>query len=200
MAHERVPIVLVNAQQPSLWSVAVDHDAAAAQAVTYCVGIGHRRIALVDRPADPFASEGPGVCQRGYRAALAAAQISVPAGYEQMVELDARGGAAALDGLVALQEMPTAVVVASDTQAIGVLESARARGIDVPRELSVVGYNDNEFAEYLGLTTVQVPLRALGREAARMLLMIQSDPHAAPTTTYLSSQLVVRGTCAPPRE
>jgi len=200
MADAAVPIVLVNAVEPTVWSVAVDHDAAAAQAVTYCVGLGHRRIALIDRPQDPFAPDGPGVCQGGYRAALTASDVSVPDGYEQMAELETRGGAAALDALLALPETPTAALVASDAQALGVLESARTRGIRVPRELSIIGYNDNPVVEYLGLTTVKLPLRELGRHAASLLLSVQSEPNASPTTTYLPTQLVVRGTCAPPAQ
>src|SRR4029453_12833261 len=72
---ERFPTVLLNARHPLLSSVAVDHDGSAGTAVRYCNGIGHRRIALLDRFADPFATAGPGVCQAGYRDAMAAAGL-----------------------------------------------------------------------------------------------------------------------------
>src|SRR5205807_1314175 len=58
------PVVLLNVVDPRLWSVAVDHDAAARSAVEYCMGIGHRRIALVDRAVDVFDSAGAGICGR----------------------------------------------------------------------------------------------------------------------------------------
>jgi DNA-binding LacI/PurR family transcriptional regulator len=96
------PAVLLNAVHPHLASVGVDHDAAARSAVAYCIGLGHTRVALVDRPVDPFNSASHGVCQRGYRMALADAGLSVPQQYERMTDLRAAAGAAALDALAAL--------------------------------------------------------------------------------------------------
>jgi DNA-binding LacI/PurR family transcriptional regulator len=198
IAAESLPVVLLNAESARLWSVGVDHTAAAHRAVTYCLGLGHRQIALVDRFADPFASTGPGVCQLGYRTALDDARLSVLPDYEHLVALDPRAGSAALRTLLALPDPPTAVIVGSDTQAVGVLDAARSAGRQVPRELSIVGYNDNPITEYLGLTTMQVPLRALGRQATDILVAALTEPTAPPSATHLASDLVVRRTCAPP--
>src|SRR5437762_7183564 len=70
VADERFFTVLMNAVDRRLWSVAVNHDLAAEQAVRYCLERGHRRIALVDRAADPFDPVSGGICERGYRQAL----------------------------------------------------------------------------------------------------------------------------------
>ena len=197
LAREGLPAVLVNVVDSRLWSVSVDHDLAAAEAVAYCLGLGHRRIALMDRAEDPF-DGGPGLCQRGYRKALAEAGVSVPPAYELRGSLSVASGAAALETLVALSQPPTAIIAASEVQAIGILEAARQLGRAVPDELSVVGYNDSELAAYLGLTTMRVPLRELGRRSAEVLLAALAEPEGVPRMSYLASELVRRRTCGVP--
>jgi DNA-binding LacI/PurR family transcriptional regulator len=199
LAREGVPAVLVNVVDSRVWSVSVDHDLAAAEAVAYCLGLGHRRIALLDRAEDPLDSAGPGLCQRGYRKALAEAGVSVPHAYEQRDSLSIASGAAALEAFVQLSQPPTAIVAASEVQAIGMLEAARRLGRAVPDEVSVVGYNDSEMAAYLGLTTMRVPLRELGRRATEVLLAALAEPEGVPRTSYLASELVRRRTCGVPR-
>src|SRR5205823_10780631 len=159
------PVVLLNVVDPHMWSVAVDHDAAARSAVEYCIGIGHRRIALVDRPVDVFDSASAGICGRGYRETMSAAEFDPPDGYEHMAELSQSGGAQALEAFMVLREPPTAIVAASDVQAIGLLLAARERGWRVPGDLSIVGYSDSPNAEYLGLPPLDVPLREIRRAA-----------------------------------
>ena len=199
LARDGVPAVLVNLVDSRLWSVSVDHDLAAAEAVAYCVRLGHARIALLDRAADPFDPDGPGLCQVGYRKALAEAGVSVSPAYELRGKLSVAGGAAALETLVELSQPPTAIIAASEVQAIGVLEAARQLGRAVPDELSVVGYNDSEMAAYLGLTTMRVPLRELGRRSTEALLAALAEPDGVPRTNYLASELVRRRTCGVPR-
>ncbi len=193
------PAVLLNVVDPRLWSVAVNHDTAAEQAVRYCLRLGHRRIALVDRLEDAYDTASRGICLRGYRQALGEAGLGVPADYERLSELTARGGAAACDSLLRVPEPPTAIVAASDAQAVGIVQTARTRGWRVPGDLSVVGYNDSAFAEFLGLTTVQVPIREIGRRAATALLGALAEPGNEPETIYLPTDMVVRQTCGPPQ-
>lgn len=198
LAREGVPAVLVNEVDERLWSVSVDHQAAAAEAVMYCLRLGHRRIALVDRAADPFDGAGGGLCHAGYQAALAAAGVSVPQAYEQTTHLSVASGAAALEPLLALSPPPTAIIAASEPQAVGLLEAARGLGRRVPDELSVVGYNDSDVAAYLGLTTMRMPLHELGRRSAEVLLAAIAEPEGVPRTTYLPAELVRRRTCGVP--
>jgi LacI family transcriptional regulator, xylobiose transport system transcriptional regulator len=191
-----------NFDPSSAWrlsSVAVDHAVAAEQAVTYCLERGHRRIALVDRLEDPFDPTSEGICERGYRETMAAAGLPAAPDYRRLTDFSPSGGAAALESLLALAEPPTAVVAGSDAQAIGVVEAARARGWQVPADLSVVGYNDSDFARFLGLTTVQVPVREMARQATEVLLSALAQPNGEPKTRYLPTELVVRQTCGPPR-
>jgi len=138
------------------------------------------------------------MCQRGYRKALEDAGLQLTEAYEQLADVSALAGAAALQTLLALPEPPTAIVAGSESQAIGVLEAARALGRRVPDDLSIVGYNDTDVARDLGLTTVQVPLRELGRQAAELLLTALAEPGTDRVARYLSPELVVRKTCGPP--
>jgi DNA-binding LacI/PurR family transcriptional regulator len=196
---ERFPVVLLNVADPRFWSVGVDHDVSAQHAVEYCAGLGHRRIALIDRREDVFDPDGAGMCERGYREAVHSAGLEDRAEYEQKAEFSKAGGAAALERLAELPEPPTAIVVASEAQAIGVLQAAREHGWRIPGDVSVVGYSDSAYAEYLGLTTIGVPVREIGREATRVLLGAIADPAPAPRAIMRQTNLLVRRTCGPPR-
>jgi LacI family transcriptional regulator/LacI family repressor for deo operon, udp, cdd, tsx, nupC, and nupG len=193
-ARSGLPVVLVDSEHPLLSSVAVDHTAAAATAVRHLLEEGHRRIALVDHPEDPFAPVYPDARHRGYRQALAEAGVAPRPEYERVTDFSPSAGYAAMRELLALAEPPTAVFAGSDSQAVGVLEAARAYGRRVPDHLAVVGYNDIELAAYLGLTTVHVPMREIGRRGLQLLLRAIEQPEAPPEHVRLPAELVVRDT------
>jgi DNA-binding LacI/PurR family transcriptional regulator len=198
LAQAQLPGMLVDATHPDLPSVGVDHRAAEAAMVDHLLGLGHRRIALVDRRADPFDQAVLDGRRQGYREALEQAGLGPRPEYEPAADWSAEGGAAALDALLALPEPPTAICAGSDTQAIGVLERARRRGLAVPDDLAVCGYGDVELARYLGLTTVHVPMRAMGERAAALLLATIEGGTGAPAREQLAAGLVVRVTCGAP--
>ncbi len=189
-----LPLVLVDAEHPRLPSVSVDHAAAAMSAVRHLVSLGHRRIALVDHPEDPFAPVYPAARHSGYRAALREAGIEPVAEYELVTDFSPLAGAEALRQLLALRTPPSAVFAGSDSQAIGILEGARQAGRRVPEDLAVVGYNDIEVAAYLGLTTVHVPMREMGQQGVELLLEAIEDPESPPEHIQLPAELVVRRT------
>ena len=101
--------------------------------------------------------------------------------------------------MLAIPEPPTAIFAASDTQAAGVLEAARDAGMAVPQDLSVIGYDDIELAEHLGLTTIQQLLFESGERGVRALLEVISNPGLKPISDVLPTKLIVRNTTAPPR-
>ena len=106
-------------------------------------------------------------------------------------------GVSLASDLLATSDPPSAIVAASDTQAFGALEAARDAGLRVPGDVSVIGYDDIEIAEYLGLTTIRQPLFALGVEGVELLLDSIANPPPAPRRVLLPVELVVRGTTAP---
>jgi DNA-binding LacI/PurR family transcriptional regulator len=189
-----LPLVLIDAEHPRLASVGVDHAAAAASAVRHLLAAGHHRIALVDHAEDPFAPVYPDARHRGYRAALSEAGIEPRPEYEHVTDFSPQAGAAALRDLLALQHPPTAIFAGSDSQAIGVLEAARQAGRRVPEDLAVVGYNDIEVAAYLGLTTVHIPMREMGRYGVELLLQSIEQAEAPLQRVVLPAELVVRRT------
>lgn len=99
--------------------------------------------------------------------------------------------------LLSLPDPPTAIFAASDTQAIGVLEAARDAGLQVSEDLSVIGYDDIEIAEYLHLTTMRQPLFVSGVEGVELLLESIAVPPSTPRRILLPTELVVRDTTAP---
>ena len=192
-----IPCVLIDAVHPSFPSIAVDDVAGGEMATRHLVELGHRRIALIGDPPPEFRFDWSRDRTRGYERALAAAGIELHEDYvREGTRLPHVARAVAIE-LLSLPERPTAVFAASDTQAIGVLEAARALGIAVPAELSVIGFDDIEVAGYVGLTTVRQPLVESGRRGARLLLEVLSGRPMSPLRELLPLELVVRSTTGP---
>jgi DNA-binding LacI/PurR family transcriptional regulator len=99
--------------------------------------------------------------------------------------------------LLSQDDPPTAVFASSDTRAIGVLDAAKELNINVPEQLSVVGYDDIRDAEYVNLTTVQQPLFKTGQLAGRKMIEMIENPLSDPVETLLPLKLVIRGTTGP---
>jgi DNA-binding LacI/PurR family transcriptional regulator len=103
--------------------------------------------------------------------------------------------------LLALDEPPTAVVVAADMTALGAIRAANEAGLEVPRDLSVVGFDDIQLAEYLHppLTTLRQQKVALGEAAGRALIRHIEGEADVPAAVTLPVDLIVRASTAPPR-
>jgi DNA-binding LacI/PurR family transcriptional regulator len=137
----------------------------------------------------------------GYRFALGRAGIAFDTAYVRHADFTREGGRREAGELLRLPDRPTAVFAANDEQALGVVEAARAAGLSVPDDLSVVGFDDLPAAHRSApaLTTVRQPLAAMGRQAGWMLAdLIAGHP---PTTdrVELATELVVRNSTARPR-
>jgi DNA-binding LacI/PurR family transcriptional regulator len=189
-----VPVVLIDGAHPRLSGVSIDDVEGGRLVARYLLADGHRRIAYVgDDEDNPFGFSSSARRRMGAEAVLAAA------GAELLVRRGphGRGQARTLAaGLLAAAEPPTAVIAASDRQALGVLEAAEAVGVSVPGELSVVGFDDVELARYAGLTTVSQPLEESGVRGAKLLLAaLEGAPRSA---QELDLRLVVRATSGPP--
>jgi DNA-binding LacI/PurR family transcriptional regulator len=170
-------------------------------ATRYLLELGHRRIAFMgDKPSDQFRFDSSRDRTIGYERALARAGLAVRPEYVPEGTQSRHVARSIAEELLQLPEPPTAVFAASDTQALGVLEAARALGVGVPDELSVIGFDDIEIASYVGLTTIRQPLFESGRRGAELLLRaLAGEPGSARVET-LPLELIVRGTTRPPRE
>jgi LacI family transcriptional regulator len=203
LAKANVPIVLVDAHHPSLDKLnrLVVEDVLGGQRVTeFLIELGHRRIAFVgDVPDSPFNFTSSNDRLHGYRTALRNAHIPFERDYVMQGTHGRVQARELAQVLLRRTERPTAIFAASDTQAMGVLEAARELGLRVPHDLSVVGYDDIEVAEYLGLTTMRQSLYESGKRGVELLLHAIEHPRAKPVVEVLPTELIVRQTTAPPR-
>ncbi|MFN2207056.1 MAG: LacI family DNA-binding transcriptional regulator [Candidatus Promineifilaceae bacterium] len=196
-----IPAVVVDAVHPDLPSVFVDNEYGAWLATRHLLDLGHRRIGyLSDYPDNPF-NHTPVVDRfNGYLRALDEAAVTYdPELYvESCIDRhDAREKAALLLGRT---DRPTAVFAYCDMQAIGIIEAAHELGLRVPQDISVIGYDGIEAAEFMQLTTVRQSLFDSGVRGARLLLQVMDGSDPPEREIVLPTELVVRATTAPPAD
>src|SRR5581483_5475809 len=176
------PLLPLNERIPAVSSA---HSAGADLAVKHLLSLGHRRIAAITGPRGWIATEER---LRGYHAALGGAGILAEPDYEAARQL--------LD----LPNPPTAVFGFNDNIAIGTMQAAHDRGLRVPDDLSVVGFDDVEAAAIVtpSLTTVRQPLAEMGRMAVSLLERLLENQTIEAPHVELRTQLIVRDSTAPP--
>ncbi len=213
--ERRIPLVIVD--QPRVEDVplvGIDNRAAAREAAAHLLALGHRRLAVLSLPLLPDGREGPAdlARQRGGRYPIHQARL---AGYADAIEVDgspwsktpvyecadstiAAGYEAAQALLADAENAPTAILAASDQLAFGAMKAAQDGGIDIPGQLSVVGFDDIAGAatHACPLTTVRQDHDRKGSLAVELLMGgIRGDP--PPLATLLDHQLIVRASAAP---
>lgn len=176
--------------------VFVDNYGGARAAVDHLIALGHTRIALLE--GDPTFDSSRDR-RRAYEDALAAASIPLDPQLYGRGDFTQSGGFTATMGLLELPERPTAIFATADVSAMGAIDAARARGLDVPNELSVVGFDDIPQAQvaFPALTTVRQPLEDSGRQAVQMLLQLIAGEPLAEDFIQLPTTLVLRETAVP---
>jgi DNA-binding LacI/PurR family transcriptional regulator len=195
----RTPVVLldpVGGSDPSFATVGATNWSGGLSAVEHLVGLGHRRIAVLSGRPELMCSQ-----QRveGYRAALGRAGIPVDERLVQFSDFRTSSGQAGARAVLDLPDPPTAIFAGSDMQAFGVYQEAAARGLRIPDDLSVVGFDDIAFSELTTppLTTVRQPMARMATEAVRLLLDSDDRPSGPPPRVELATHLVVRGSTGP---
>jgi len=202
-----LPLVMVDSDPfPEHASVEIDDAAGARAAAEHLLALGHRDLVAIGvEPAIAEGQSGAGLTGRrlaGYRAALAAAGLELPDDRLFVGPATIPGGALCMRRAWDAGLRPTAVLAMSDAMAIGAQHVVRDEGWAVPADLSIVGFDDIDFAQYSDppLTTVHQPIRSKGEEAVRLLLATIEHPDGGPVEhRRLETRLVVRGSTAPPR-
>ena len=199
LAACRYPVVVVDpriAVPRGTVSVSSAHFSGARSATRHLVGLGHRRIGVISGPPYWLARDDR---VAGHLAALSEAGVLGSPDLMRHGEPKDETGVLAGGELLDLAQRPTAIVCFNDKVAVGVLQAAAARGLRVPEDLSVTGFDDIDVSRATTppLTTVRQPLREMGRVAVTMLLrLLDGHPHEA-LSIELETQLVVRESTGP---
>jgi DNA-binding LacI/PurR family transcriptional regulator len=193
-----VPTVLIDAYHRGLPRIVVDDVAGGKLAVQHLLDLGHRRIAFLgDMPRGPFGFSSSRLRHQGVRKRLRDAGLSLPEAYVRVGEHSRPLAREFAGELLSLPVPPTAIVCASDTQALGALAAARELGRRVPEDVSIVGYDDIEIAGLLGLTTVRQPLFESGVRGSQWLLELMDGTRPSDLREGLDLELVIRTSTGP---
>ena len=193
-----IPLVVVdpaNLPEPDLPSVGATNWAGGLAATEHLISRGHRRIGAIAGPADYLCSRAR---LDGYRSALDRAGVPYDPALVRNGDFQHEGGFLRGGELLDLAERPTAIFAGSDQQALGVYEAARQRGLRIPQDLSVVGFDDLPTARWVSppLTTVRQPLADMGQVAAEMLCNLIDGVPLRSQRIELSTELIVRESTA----
>ncbi len=166
-------------------------------ATRHLIGLGHRRIAVISGQAGVLCSRAR---VDGFRGAHDEAGMPADPSLIRYGDFSVAGGYRHGKELLTRPDRPTAIFAGSDMQALGVLRAARELGLEVPRDLSVVGYDDLPLAGWIGpaLTTVDQQLRTMAGTATSMLLALARGENPPLRRIELATELVVRESTAPP--
>jgi DNA-binding LacI/PurR family transcriptional regulator len=200
-ARTGVALVSVDAATAGVPQTVIDDVAGGRLATDHLIGLGHRRIGFVGDHVFAKPPAGLGFSSsanrlHGYRQALAAAGIGVEAALIGRGPHEAATAAELAARLLKLEDPPSAIFAASDTQASGVLAAADRLGVPVPEQLSVIGFDDIESAAFLGLSTVRQPLERSGADGARRLCALLRGERLYPRRQELPVELVARASTA----
>jgi len=200
LSRARLPLVVIdpaNIPEPDVTSVGSTNFAGGMAATQYLIELGHRRIAyLGGRPTSG--------CNQarlsGFRSAMEAAGHTVPRSYIWQRDFLYDDGVAGGSVLLDLPNRPTAIFAGSDEVALGVMEAARSRGLRIPEDLSVVGFDDTQVARLASpqLTTVKQPLREMGSVALRTALRLAAGETVDSHHVELATTLIVRDSATRP--
>ncbi len=192
-------VAIAAVRAPGYPSVLVsDERGAARQMAEHLIGLGHRRIAMINGPSRFFSAQER---EAGFCAGLQAAGLDLPAAYRREGDYGFERARAAAADLLDQAEPPTAIFASNDIMAAAVLKTAAERGLDVPGDLSVAGFDDSDIATMVtpSLTTIRRPLLDMARDATRQLLAQIAGGPVAAVDQRVELSLVARGSSAAPR-
>ncbi|GHO99276.1 LacI family transcriptional regulator [Reticulibacter mediterranei] len=200
--RRHIPFVVVDPfgeLGPDDLSVSATNWAGGRLATRYLLSLGHRRIAVImGEPSHPCTQDR----LAGYRLALQEASVAVDPALIRFADFHGERAHQEMLHLLALPEPPTAVFVGNDEQCLGVYRALHERGIAVPDAMSVIGFDNMPYAEWVtpALTTIRQPLLEMGRVATKMLLRLLDGESVETLRVELATPLIERASCAPPQK
>lgn len=197
LIQQNVPIALITGEMPTLAvdTVMVDDFLGGYQAGSHLVEQGHRRIAILAEDINTMSNRER---IRGCKQAMTAAGIEVDERLVTSGDFTVSGGKDAMIRLLDMEEPPTAVFACNDLLAIGAIQGARERGLQLPQQLSVVGFDNTILATIIDppLTTIAQPIQEIGRQAMDLLVQEIKGEKSMKQRVVLMPELVVRGSTA----
>lgn len=193
-----IPTVVLDFETSKSHTVCSDNTAGAQLAVQYLASLGHRKIAHISGGTNTFPGE---MRELGYMTAMKQQGLEVAESYIVAGAFYSReSGYDAMLELLKLPERPTAVFASGDLLALGAIMAAKDNGLSVPMDISVMGYDDIDLAEYVtpALTTIRQDTEILGSRAADILLASIEGGQVEKEAILIPVELVERESCAPP--
>ena len=198
LIKRNIPVVVIdrNISHAAVDVVLVDNEKGGFDAVNYLLGLGHTKIACITGPSKLTPSIGR---VKGYRKALKQAGIPIRENFIISGDFRSLSGETATVQLLRLPEPPTAIFACNDLMALGALRSLRNAGMNVPQEISVIGFDDIELADEIvpPLTTVAQPITDLATSSVEILIsrIQESKPRSESQRKVLNPWLVIRESC-----
>ena len=196
IAESGIPIVTVDRSlsNSTIDKVEVDNRQGAFDAVAHLIKVGHRRIGLITSRVTISTGRDR---KLGYEQALAANDIAVTPDYIRIGDYKQASGVTLADELLALPVPPTALFVANNLMAVGAIEAIHKRGLNIPRDVALIGFDDLPWADALDppLTMVRQPAYEVGRAAAELLLKRLGNPNSPSAWLRLRPRLILRKSC-----
>jgi len=189
-----LPIVLIDRpmKDDALVSVGIDNRGGASAMTRHLIDLGHRNIVFIAGPTDSYDSEERLIT---FLNTMQTANLPVPASSIWRGDFTENGGAQLMEEYLGRgTPLPDAIFAANDAMAIGIIRVLRKAGQDVPRDVAIVGFDDMDAARHFDLTTAHVPMRLLGKEAARQAIKLIEKQEQV-DRVILPTRLVVRGSC-----
>jgi LacI family transcriptional regulator len=198
--HQKsIPLIDLDRQSglSNIDTVILNNELGACLGTRHLIKLGHKRIAIVSGPQHLSNARDR---LEGFRKTLRAARISIPKNYVEFGDFREASGFQAAERLLNLDSPPTAIFVANNEMMAGTLSAVRQRRVKVPRDLSLVGFDDARWAQYLEppLTVVSQPAELMGQKAAQLLLTRLSG-RTTPQTAIFEPELIVRRSATAPK-
>ncbi|BBU41331.1 MULTISPECIES: LacI family DNA-binding transcriptional regulator [Aeribacillus] len=195
ISHE-FPVVLAceYLEGSDIPTVSIDNISSARKATEYLISLGHKRIGFLSGPMDVILSRDR---LKGFKQGMMQHDIAIEPNLIQEGDFSFESGFNLMTKLLALTEPPTAVFASSDEMAIGAIKAIKAKGLKVPDDISIVGFDDIKFASIFepALTTVSQPMFEIGQKAMELLIKLIQKDKLEKSQYILEDQLVIRETC-----
>jgi DNA-binding LacI/PurR family transcriptional regulator len=189
-----IPISAIGFRNPNINSISINDVQGAKDATEHLISLGHTRIGLISgAPLANLDFTVPRDRRTGFEAALSDAGIVCDPLYIVHADFTMATGETAMDELLSRSIRPTAVFCESDEMAYGAMRSLKRHGLKCPEDISIIGFDGHEMAEFADLTTIAQPVRTLGEMAALSVMEKINKPEAAVRELTLATTLVIRG-------